>query len=437
MLKLYLLCIYKSTYVPKDKDDMLGNPIETFHGVTQVRRSSTNFFSFLIRDMPNSISTQDDFMDPFNCAQMADDTIIAAENRTSLANKFEQIYDFSRNKGQSINVGKTLFIHMSKEFDSRQVVCNNDNIKVSSLDPGKSVPYLGMHLYHTNNLKDLVEYNLNIRLFNIAKYKSWLEVNENTPFSTKLLVLDNCCLTSILYGFEAWGDLSFITKKLETVELDLLKSLLGVKQGTSNNLVYHEIKRGSVITMIKDRQEKFIKKIKSLHEEEALVKCVWNLCQHLNICQYYNNLTSSNYIQDIANRINIISTSEKSMDIRYCELIGLNETNCIYDSDVVDSCRRVITRWRLSNFKLAIETGRYERPIIEREQRLCKTCLVVEDENHALFECRLYNQVRSKYSHIFDTPQNVKSFLNPKTKDKLYDIANILFEMEKIREKFY
>ena len=124
------------------------------------------------------------------------------------------------------------------------------------------------------------------------------------------------------------------------------------------------------------------------------------------------------------------------MDIRYRELIGLNETNCIYDSDVVDSCRKVITRWRLSNFKLAIETGRYERPKVERERRLCRTCLVVEDENHALFECRLYNQVRLKYRHIFEIPHNVKSFLNPKSKDILYDIANILFEIEKIHEKF-
>ena len=124
------------------------------------------------------------------------------------------------------------------------------------------------------------------------------------------------------------------------------------------------------------------------------------------------------------------------MDIRYRDLIGLNETNCIYDSDAVDSCRKVITRWRLSNFKLAIETGRYRRPKVERERRLCETCLVVEDEHHAIFQCRLYNQVRSKFPHIFNKPQNVKSFLNPKSKDKLYDIANILLEIEKIREKF-
>ena len=60
---------------------------------------------------------------------------------------------------------------------------------------------------------------MNKRMFNVAKFKSWLEVNKNTPFSIKLLVLDNCVLPSILYGFEAWGDLSFTRTKLETIEL--------------------------------------------------------------------------------------------------------------------------------------------------------------------------------------------------------------------------
>ena len=427
----------KSTYIPKVAADRLGDPIDTYYGVTQGRRSSTNFFTFLIRDMPLAVSSEefDDFMDPHNCAQMADDTIIAAETRISQRNKFDRIYDFSCDKGQTINVGKTLFINMSKTPDTQDITCNNDRT-LSSLEPGKSVLYLGMHLYHTNSLKDIIEYNLNKRMFNIARFKSWLEVNENTPFVTKLLVIDNCVLSSILYGFEAWGDLSFIAKRLETIELDLLKSALGVRISTPNNLVYHELKRGSITTKLMDRQQKFVDKIKSLDEEEALVKCLWNKCQHLHICQYYNDLTNNNYNQDILNRASTLRTSDKSMDIRYCDLIGLDDNNCIYESGVIDSFRKVVSRWRLSNFKLAIETGRYSRPKTERERRICRTCLVVEDEKHAIFECRLYNEVRHKYPEIFKPPQTVKTFLNPKSKEDLYNVGKVLFEIEKIQEKF-
>ena len=36
-----------------------------------------------------------------------------------------------------------------------------------------------------------------------------------------------------------------------------------------------------------------------------------------------------------------------------------------------DCYRRRITRWRLPNHKLKIETGRYSRRYIEREYRFC------------------------------------------------------------------
>ena len=351
--------------------------INTFYGVTQGRRSSTSFFSFLIRDMANAIHTYeyDDFMEPYNIAQMADDTILAAELRESLGRKFECVYNFSDAKKQSINIDKTLYVHMSKSPDTQPITCTNGNISVSSLEVGKSAPYLGMHLYHTNKLGDVIEYNINKRMFNVAKFKSWLEVNKNTPFSIKLLVLDNCVLSSILYGCETWGDLSFIRTKLETIELDLLKSTLGVKKGTPTNLVYHELNRGSIVTKIMDRQKAFVNKIDGLSEDDALVKCVWNQCQHLDICQYYNSLSNDNFGLNKSQRVQLLNSSPKTMDERYRNLIGLNETHRIYDSYVVDSCRTVITRWRLSNFDLAIETGRHRRPKIVRDQRCARRVL--------------------------------------------------------------
>ena len=430
--------MYKeSTYIPKGEGNSLGDPIKTYYGVTQGRRSSTNFFSFLIRDMPNSIPSDecDDFMDPYNIAQMADDTILAAENRVSLKKKFEHVYQFSSDKCQLINEDKTVFIHISESPDTQQITYDNEFV-VSSLESGKSVPYLGMHLFHTNKLIDLVEYNLNIRMFNVAKFQSWLDINENTPFETKLHVLDNCVLSAMLYGFEAWGDLSKYSSKLETIELGLLKSVLGVKKGTPNDLVYYELNRGSIVTKLMDRQENFMKKINSLDEDDALVKCLWNRSQNLSIYEYYDKLTDSNYVQDITNRFQRISSSETTMNIRYRELIGLKEENCVYNSYAVDSCRKIITRWRLSNFQLAIETGRYKRPKVERNRRLCQTCLVIEDEEHALMSCRLYNQVREKHADLFESSNNVKSLLNPKSLEKLYKVANVLFEIEKIHEKF-
>ena len=72
------------------------------------------------------------------------------------------------------------------------------------------------------------------------------------------------------------------------------------------------------------------------------------------------------------------------MDVRYRDLIGLPGKHVLYDTYTSDSSRKLITRWRLSNTKLAIETGRYTKK--ERKDRPCKSCLVIEEEHHALFD---------------------------------------------------
>ena len=135
-------------------------------------------------------------------AQMADDTIVAADKTNSLGGKFKVVQDFSDEKGQSINIDKTLYIHMSTTPTTETIICGDD-VEIASLEAGKSSPYLGNHLYHTNILHDIILYNINKRMFNVAKFKAWLDVNEDTPFSIKLLVLDNCVLAAILHGCRA------------------------------------------------------------------------------------------------------------------------------------------------------------------------------------------------------------------------------------------
>ena len=152
-------------------------------------------------------------------------------------------------------------------------------------------------------------------MFNVAKYKAWLDINESTPFSIKLLVLDNCVLNAILHGCKAWGDLSALAPKLESIELDLLKSALGVKKGTPTDTVYQELNRGSIVSKIMDRQYAFVHKLDQISEEEALVVCFWNKSQHLSIARYYNSLDNSNYVRNKADRVRSLTESVKNKQL--------------------------------------------------------------------------------------------------------------------------
>ena len=55
------------------------------------------------------------------------------------------------------------------------------------------------------------------------------------------------------------------------------------------------------------------------------------------------------------------------------------------------------TRLRISAHNLAIETGRYAKPVATPvDKRLCIHCNQVENEFHLIFECSLYNTERNE-----------------------------------------
>ena len=49
------------------------------------------------------------------------------------------------------------------------------------------------------------------------------------------------------------------------------------------------------------------------------------------------------------------------------------------------TCTSIITKFRLSSHKLNIERGRYSRPKVAREERICKFCNEVESESHVYY----------------------------------------------------
>ena len=58
--------------------------------------------------------------------------------------------------------------------------------------------------------------------------------------------------------------------------------------------------------------------------------------------------------------------------------------------------RKFLAKIRLGCLELRIETGRYARPRLPPESRLCQVCneQKVEDEFHFLFECKIFEQER-------------------------------------------
>ena len=212
-----------------------------------------------------------------------------------------------------------------------------------------------MTFFPTNDLKFIIQENISRRVHCVHKCYALLEVNKETPIRIKLLVLDQCMFTNF----------NVIENKMLRIEQDA--RILRVKSGTSNDLVYFELDRPDVASLIKERLFCFFKKLLKLNNDEAVVRNIFNICNALEITIHYSSLhahhVAENNLENKIPRRNRVTNSEKSMIKYYVMNIGLSKS-CIHDNLINDHLRFIITCWRLSNHSLKIETGRYAKPYI-------------------------------------------------------------------------
>ena len=71
--------------------------------------------------------------------------------------------------------------------------------------------------------------------------------------------------------------------------------------------------------------------------------------------------------------------------------------------------RIALTKLRLGNHKLAIETGRYSRPFKKPTERMCPTCKIeMEDEYHSLNICPAYQEKRCSLLDYLEKEYRIK-----------------------------
>ena len=95
-----------------------------------------------------------------------------------------------------------------------------------------------------------------------------------------------------------------------------------------------------------------------------------------------------------------------------------------------------ISQLRTSMHKLAIETGRYQRPVIPSNDRVCRMCNngQVEDETHFIVQCMSYNENRKRLLQILEieisTGLEEELFIKIMTttnEEELYRICSLTF----------
>ena len=71
------------------------------------------------------------------------------------------------------------------------------------------------------------------------------------------------------------------------------------------------------------------------------------------------------------------------------------------------SIGRLFTQIRISDHILEIKKGRYKK--VPRDERICKVCKTIEDENHFLFNCKINQNLQNDHFADFDKPEAPRS----------------------------
>ena len=249
----------------------------------------------------------------------------------------------------------------------------------------------------------------------------------------------------LLYASETWEPFLNLDHEkwdyqdIEKVHLQLLKQILGVNRSTTNVLVRGETNRHSLQLDILKRNIRYACYIKN-KEDTSLVKQAYNYeLGRKHPITFFNTIKKheeelqnahGQFLPYLYPHENITDITEEKLKIftrqvheniwkTKLEASKKAETYRTFKNQIrfepllslLDrKHRRVMMKFRMSDHKLMIEEGRHYRPQIPRENRFCKICRdVVEDEQHMLTNCKLYGQRNTWFSEI---GRKIPNFIN-------------------------
>ena len=228
----------------------------------------------------------------------------------------------------------------------------------------------------------------------------------------------------ILYGSGVWETYEYNPSKksdewekltIEAVQTQFIKHLIGINKSTTNIMDHGETGRYPLTMFIKLRAVKFVRHIMSQNKhklfqiayenENSILNSNTQIGQRPDICYFFAAIEKQISYDELLNNVEILKCTHKRIKNRlrtYYEKIWkdmLVKTNkslvcCKYKTEFKmesyltqitnTSHRRALTKLRLSDHKLEIESGRHIIPKINRENRICKLCS--EPDKQAPFE---------------------------------------------------
>jgi len=244
----------------------------------------------------------------------------------------------------------------------------------------------------------------------------------NPPIKLWLKIFDSIIKPILLYGCEIWGPkfkLNYETwdkTPAEIFHLEFCKNILGTHRNAPSLGCRAELGRFPLLSEIQKRAVKFwfhlsdaqtesyhhcaLRYRAGLTEGDPMIHLVEKHQLNSSIqfrhskVKEIGKITKEEYIHDWQIKVTQLNK------LKYFNKIKSDYKLAPYLTDIGNyGQRKLLTKYRISDHSLCVETGRHKQSWRERELRVCPHCPdgAVEDELHFLTECSKYKNIRDAY----------------------------------------
>ena len=344
--------MYKST-----KNILKTAIINSKIGIKQGGSSSGLLFILymdILAKMLKAACPTDGFLDPLHSLMLMDDTAILATSRENMLKRYDASVQFCIEYDMVINEDKTKFMVINGRAEDKRSFSKGG----LTIDHTDTYIYLGSSFSAKGCISTDIQDHAKLKQKHINKFNIFCFKNQSKPFKYKKQVFEAVLTIKLIYGCEAW--LTEDYHVIETMYMSALKTLLGVRKQTPNDIVLTECGVPTLKERVRVKQQNFIKS--KLTDPEEPLTIVYNLCEQNETNAYRNLKKALEFNCDAEERRHIaMRESTKTKTVTYRKI---NPSFCVHsmytssDHYVADYRRTEMTRFRVGSHRLIVETGR-------------------------------------------------------------------------------
>ena len=426
-------------------------PFHSLMGVKQGCPLSPLLFGIYIDDLESMFADRNADLDlprlggqPVPPLFYADDLALVARSQAGLQSQMDLLQEYSEKWQLTVNVAKTrAIVFQVTRSAAAQLELTYRGSSVEAVD---SFCYLGMVFQSTAPFSDagLVRAATGQRSA-LAMSRRCRELGIQDPVM-RMRLFDVLVRPVMMYGIEVWGphSLGQLDAHFEREHRSFLRRLLGVRDSTPSAVVLAELGRYPLMVLATVQVCKYWNRLLAMGNDRLVhlaflesVKLAALPTRHAVRASWAAQVASLLAVTPLLptepRRIDIKATlsqlqrryltsvSESALpkvqsyigQIAAPLLIGTYHVSP-YLKEVTSRVQlRHLAQLRTGSHRLRVETGRWERPRLPRQERICLRCESgdVDDEHHLVFDCPAVQELREEHAGLFAASEDLRSFL--------------------------